>query len=78
MTPKQLVRELCKREGKMKQVNVAQMTETVGHLADLITEMDHEGIAAFSAMIIMLGMQRKISARSVRATPKKRKKARRK
>lgn len=38
MTPKKLVLELCSREGKLKQVNVAQMTEIVSKLADIIAD----------------------------------------
>ncbi len=38
MTPHQLVKELLKREGKRKQVDRAQMLETIGHLSDMIYE----------------------------------------
>lgn len=38
MTFKKLVKELCKREGLKKQVDVAQVTELLGHLADLFHE----------------------------------------
>jgi len=34
MKIKQLIKALCKAEGKKKQVNIAQMTEIVGVLAD--------------------------------------------
>ena len=40
MTIKQLAKELCKREGKKKQVDIAQMTEVLGHLADILFCMD--------------------------------------
>lgn len=36
MNIKKLVKELCRREGKKKQVDVAQMTEVVGHLSDIL------------------------------------------
>lgn len=35
MTPNKLAKELCKREGKKKQVNIAQIKEILGHLADI-------------------------------------------
>ena len=37
-TIKQLVKELCKREGLKKQVDVAQISEIVGHLSDIVYE----------------------------------------
>ena len=37
-TIKQLVKELCKREGKRIGVSVAQMNEIVGHLSDIVYE----------------------------------------
>jgi len=37
-TIEKLIRELCKREGKKAQVNIAQMREIVGVLADVIYE----------------------------------------
>jgi hypothetical protein len=44
MTIKQLVKELCRREGLKKSMDVAQVTELVGHLADLIfTEQSLQG-----------------------------------
>lgn len=36
MKIKKLVKELCRIEGKKKQVDVAQMTEIVGHLSDIL------------------------------------------
>jgi hypothetical protein len=38
MTFKKLVRELCKREKLKKQVDAAQVTELLGHLADIVYE----------------------------------------
>jgi len=37
-TFKKLVNELCKREKLKKQVDVAQVSELIGHLADIIFE----------------------------------------
>ena len=37
-TIKGLAKELCLREGKKKQVNIAQMSETLGHLSDITYE----------------------------------------
>jgi hypothetical protein len=37
-TVKALVKELCKREGLKKQVDIAQMNEIVGHLSDIVTQ----------------------------------------
>jgi cAMP phosphodiesterase len=39
MTPKKLINQLCVREGLKKQVNIAQVTDLVGHLADIIHSM---------------------------------------
>jgi hypothetical protein len=33
-----LAKELAKREGKKKQVDIAQLTEMLGHLSDIIFE----------------------------------------
>ena len=35
---KQLVKEICAREGLKKQVDVAQVSELLGHLADIAYE----------------------------------------
>lgn len=35
-TIKALALELTRREGKKKQVNIAQMSETLGHLSDIV------------------------------------------
>jgi len=37
-TIKGLALELCRREKKKKQVNIAQMSETLGHLSDILFE----------------------------------------
>jgi len=37
-TIEKLIRELCKREGKKAQVNIAQMREIVGVISDVIYE----------------------------------------
>lgn len=38
MTIKKLIREICKREGLKKQVDISQITEVVGHIADIFYE----------------------------------------
>jgi len=38
MKIKELTQELCRREGKKRQVNVAQMSEVVKCLADILHE----------------------------------------
>lgn len=40
MNIKALVKELLKREGKKRQIDVAQMTETVSVLSDWVYESD--------------------------------------
>jgi hypothetical protein len=35
---KQIVKEICKREGLKKEVNVAQVTEILSRLADILYE----------------------------------------
>jgi hypothetical protein len=37
-TIKALAKELAKREGKKKQVDIAQLTEVLGHLSDMVYE----------------------------------------
>lgn len=37
-TIKALAKELAKREGKRKQVDIAQISEILGHLSDILTE----------------------------------------
>jgi hypothetical protein len=43
MTMSQIVVELCRREGKKKQVNIAQMREIVANLCDILVE-NHEAV----------------------------------
>lgn len=44
MTIKQLAKEIAKREGKRKQVDIAQITEILGALSDMVFEdFNHEG-----------------------------------
>ena len=38
MNIKQIVEELCKREGKKRQVNIAQMKEVVGYISEILAE----------------------------------------
>lgn len=40
MTINKLVKELCKREGLKKQVDIAQIREIIGHLSDMVHEFD--------------------------------------
>ena len=58
MTPKKLIKELCLREKLKKQVSIAQMTETVGHLSDIICEMDGEEMETFIISMCKLGEKR--------------------
>lgn len=37
---KTLVKELCAREGLKKKMDIAQVTEIVGHLCDILSEAD--------------------------------------
>jgi hypothetical protein len=39
MTPNQLAKELARREGLKKQVDIAQIKELIGHLSDIFYEM---------------------------------------
>lgn len=36
MTIAKLAKELCKREGLKKQIDIAQMTELLGHVSDIL------------------------------------------
>lgn len=42
MTLKSLTRELCRREGKKKQVDIAQMSETLRNLFDIAYEQQFD------------------------------------
>lgn len=53
MTPKKLVQELCKREGLKKQIDVAQVTELVGHLADILYADLHNDGHAFDELLAL-------------------------
>lgn len=57
-TSKEIVLELCKREGKKRQVNVAQMTEIVGHLADIMHECSITGAVDLVHTLYKLGTRR--------------------
>lgn len=39
-----IAKELAKREGKKKQVNIAQLSEQLGHLSDMIFEQIRSGL----------------------------------
>ena len=57
---KRLVLELAKRESKKRQVNIAQLTETVSHLADIVyEEFDAAHIESFAALLTV-GRKRKL------------------
>jgi hypothetical protein len=58
MTFKKLVKELAKRETGKKQVDIAQMTEIVSHLADIVYEMDHEQEAVLIDALWFIGEKR--------------------
>jgi len=63
MTFKQLVREVCKREGLRKHIDIAQITEILGHLSDLAYD-DHVSGRTFLApntvqtTLVMVGSTR--------------------
>ena len=58
-TFKKLVNELCKREKLKKQVDVAQVTELMGHLADIVFEVEAPNDAhVLSDMLFLLGEKR--------------------
>ncbi len=42
MTIASIVKEVCKREGLKKQVQIAQVREIIAHLSDLSAEQDSE------------------------------------
>lgn len=67
-----VVEELCKREGKKRQVNVAQMAEIVGHLSDMFFEAFSSEDHALPTILILNGNKR------AKAKKKRRKSCRRK
>lgn len=56
MTINKLVKELCKREGLKKQVDIAQIKEIVGHLAEILC--DGEEGCELSNALFQLGEKR--------------------
>lgn len=61
MTIKKIVQELCKREGLKKQVNIAQVSELVGHLSDMLYDnlIDDKGfISPVIKSLILNGQKR--------------------
>jgi len=58
MKTKQLALELCRREGKKSQVNIAQMTEVVGNLAELTAGMSLEQLVNLAVELQKLGKKR--------------------
>jgi hypothetical protein len=62
MTVKALIKELCKREKLKKQVDIAQVTEIVGHLSDLLWEECKSGVAESKMLgsVLMNGKKREM------------------
>ena len=58
-TIKGIALELCRREAGKKQVDVAQMTEIVAHLSDMIIEMEFE-MRTLSDILLKNGTSRKL------------------
>ena len=58
-TAKGIALELCKREAGKKQVDIAQMTEIVSHLSDMIIEMEFE-MRTLSDILLKNGTSRKL------------------
>lgn len=60
MTIKKLIKELCKREGLKKQVDIAQVTEIVGHLAEIVFEECEVSPGSIKVLeeLVMLGQKR--------------------
>jgi hypothetical protein len=58
MTPKKLIREIAKREGLRKQVDIAQLTEIIGHLSDLMHELDPYAMSELVSQLQGLGEKR--------------------
>lgn len=55
---KHLTRELCRREGLKKQVNIAQVSELVGHLSDLFNESCGSDFITLTELLIANGIKR--------------------
>lgn len=58
MKVKKLILEICKREKLKKQVDIAQVTEIVGHLSDLFWEAVEEDDTCFWTELGELGEKR--------------------
>lgn len=60
MTMNQITKELCKREGLKKQVDIAQMKEILGHLADIFWEEEsfHMSNGSPGYALLVLGKKR--------------------
>jgi len=65
MTPKKLALELCKRESGKRQVNIAQMTEIVSRLADLLYDEDYVDEDTY-LRLVRLGEKRSEAAKGTR------------
>lgn len=56
MKPKDLIRKLCKLEGLKDQVSIAQMSEIVGHISDLVYKGEDDVVCA----LIVNGKRREL------------------
>lgn len=74
LTSRDIVLKLCKAEGKKKQVDVAQMTETISHLADLVYLNPWSTVHC----LFQLGQKRALERPAVITIPEPKRKARRK
>lgn len=59
MKPKELIRKLCKLEGLKDQVSIAQMSEIVGHISDLVYKGEDDVVCA----LIVNGKRRELRRR---------------
>jgi len=57
-TIKGLAIELCKREKKKKQVDIAQMSETLGHLSDIYFENRNKPLPHIGYILFNNGLKR--------------------
>lgn len=62
MTIRKLALELCRREGRKRQVDIAQMREVLGHLSDMVYGTSW---SAIFVALIKNGQKRAIKARRI-------------
>lgn len=66
-TIKGLTLELCRREGKKKQVDIAQMSELLGHLSDIYFQSRNMPYPNITYVLYINGLKRaKKKAKSCR------------